>query len=199
MGNLFSQEEESEIHRIQTSGVASRSNVDQVNSRDDQSGLYSLVKLKGGGMLVEGLRKAQTDGTTDAMDDFRRLLRQKLAPFLRNGREGYEVSIRDLVRKRRVYRESKEKGNKKKQRYVKKNSVFPEVVIETGHVPESQTRRVWWDTDKRGAVGETALHLCLLNNSSLYKDLAREMIAECPGLVNDIYLGDLYYGRYCDM
>jgi hypothetical protein len=196
MGDIFSHQEREESNRAQTSGVASRSNVAQANSREDPSSLYYLVKLKGGGLLIEELKKAQEVGTPEAMGNFRTLVRQKLAPFLKNGKEGFEVPVRDLVNRRYACREHKRR-RKSKQRFWKYNSVYPEVVAETGGTTEVPTRfrRVWWDIDKRGAVGETALHLCLLNNSSLYKDLAIEIIRELPGLVNDIYLGDLYYGE----
>lgn len=192
MGDTFSQQEGDDNHRPQTSGVASRGNVEQVNSHEDPSSLYYLVKLKGGGLLVEEFRKAQETGTNEAMNHFRSFMRQKLGPFLKNGNEGYEVLIKTLVNRRQACSESK--GQDKKKRYGRKNSVFPAGVMETGHKTEPRTRRVWWDINKRGAVGETALHLCLLNNTSLYKDLAREIVREYPELVNDIYLGDLYYG-----
>ena len=193
MGDVFSHQEREESNGTQTSGVASRSNVAQANSHEDPSSLYYLVKLKGGGLLIEELKRAQEVGTPEAMDDFRTIVRQKLTPFLKNGREGCEVPIHDLVKRRYACREHKRR-EKNKRRFRIKNSVYPEVVAETGGTTEVRTRRVWWDIDKRGAVGETALHLCLLNNSSLYKDLAIEIIHEFPGLVNDIYLGDLYYG-----
>ena len=59
---------------------------------------------------------------------------------------------------------------------------------------ENSTRNCCWKIDKRGACGETPLHLCLLVGSTLHKDLAKRLIKLFPELVNDIYLSDEYYG-----
>lgn len=48
---------------------------------------------------------------------------------------------------------------------------------------------------ERGAVGETILHLCLLNATSLHADLAKRLLRFYPKLINDIYMCDEYYGE----
>lgn len=48
---------------------------------------------------------------------------------------------------------------------------------------------------ERGAVGETILHLCLLNATSLLADLAKRLLRFYPKLINDIYMSDEYYGK----
>lgn len=48
---------------------------------------------------------------------------------------------------------------------------------------------------ERGAVGETILHLCLLNVSSLLADLAKRLLRFYPKLINDVYMSDEYYGK----
>ena len=55
-------------------------------------------------------------------------------------------------------------------------------------------RDVCWDLKQRGAVGETILHLCLLNATSLHADLAKRLLRFYPKLINDIYMCDEYYG-----
>ncbi|XP_006825516.1 transient receptor potential cation channel subfamily V member 5-like [Saccoglossus kowalevskii] len=54
-----------------------------------------------------------------------------------------------------------------------------------------------WSLFKRGGVGETALHLCYLNNTHVHKDIATCMLELCPKLVLDIYEGKEYYGESC--
>jgi hypothetical protein len=49
--------------------------------------------------------------------------------------------------------------------------------------------------DKIGAVGETALHLCLLNATSTHADLAKRLLKIFPNLIKDIYLSEEYYGK----
>jgi hypothetical protein len=54
---------------------------------------------------------------------------------------------------------------------------------------------VCWDLKERGAVGETCLHLCLLNATSIHADLAKRLLKFYPKLINDIYMCDEYYGN----
>lgn len=56
-------------------------------------------------------------------------------------------------------------------------------------------REVCWDLKERGAVGETILHLCLLNATSIHADLAKRLLKFYPKLINDIYISDEYYGN----
>ena len=57
-------------------------------------------------------------------------------------------------------------------------------------------RHVCWDIDERGSVGETILHLCLLNATSTHADLAKRLVRLFPNLINDIYHSEEYYGKY---
>lgn len=56
-------------------------------------------------------------------------------------------------------------------------------------------RHTCWMLKERGAVGETILHLCLLNATSLHADIAKRLLRFYPKLINDIYIGDEYYGK----
>lgn len=67
-------------------------------------------------------------------------------------------------------------------------------VIDKDENKVSFVKRVCWDIEKRGAVGETPLHICLLVATRLHLDLARRLVKLFPKLVNDICLGDEYYG-----
>ena len=59
----------------------------------------------------------------------------------------------------------------------------------------SMFREVCWDVDLRGAVGESCLHLCLLNATPVHAELAKRLIRFYPKLINDIYMSDDYYGE----
>lgn len=52
-----------------------------------------------------------------------------------------------------------------------------------------------WNIKERGAVGETILHLCLLNATALHADLAKRLLRYYPKLINDIYMCDEYWGE----
>lgn len=56
-------------------------------------------------------------------------------------------------------------------------------------------RHVCWKIKDRGAVGETIMHLCLLNATSLHADIAKRLLRFYPKLINDIYISDEYYGK----
>lgn len=56
-------------------------------------------------------------------------------------------------------------------------------------------RHTCWKLKERGAVGETILHLCLLNATSLHADIAKRLLRFYPKLINDIYISDEYYGE----
>ena len=47
----------------------------------------------------------------------------------------------------------------------------------------------------RGAVGETAFHVCFLMGTAIHLHLAKRMLKFYPLLLNDIYLSDEYYGE----
>lgn len=44
-------------------------------------------------------------------------------------------------------------------------------------------------------MGETILHLCFLNATSLHADLAKRLLRFYPNLINDVYMSDEYYGE----
>lgn len=66
--------------------------------------------------------------------------------------------------------------------------------------PENQhliieDHEVCWDLQKRGAVGETALHLCYLIDSEVHLEVAKVLLQMFPKLALDIYEGLEYYGE----
>jgi len=74
--------------------------------------------------------------------------------------------------------------------------LIPQILFENFSLAgEVQYREVCWDLKERGTVGETALHLCLLNATSIHADLAKRLLHFYPKLVNDIYMIDEYYGE----
>jgi len=52
-----------------------------------------------------------------------------------------------------------------------------------------------WLSTERGTVGESILHLCLLNSSAIHANLAKRLLHYFPKLINDIYLSEEYYGK----
>ena len=63
----------------------------------------------------------------------------------------------------------------------------------------STTKHVYWDINKRAAVGENILHLCFLNATRVHYEIAKIIIKKYPPLVNDIYISDEFYGKQRSM
>ena len=53
-----------------------------------------------------------------------------------------------------------------------------------------------FNIDQRGAVGETLLHLCLLNDTYKHNELAKRLLLYFPLMVNDFYLSEEFYGLF---
>ena len=62
----------------------------------------------------------------------------------------------------------------------------------------SPYKKICWKMDEAGALGESALHVCLLNGTSIHLDLAKRLLRNYPALINDIYLSDEFYGKRFD-
>lgn len=58
-----------------------------------------------------------------------------------------------------------------------------------------ETKRVCWDLDLRGGVGEHILHICFLSSSPVHTALAKRLLRHFPRLIDDLYMGDEYYGE----
>ena len=53
------------------------------------------------------------------------------------------------------------------------------------------TKLICWKIEKTGPVGESLIHMCMLN---AYHGLAKRVLMHFPKLVNDFYMSETYYG-----
>lgn len=159
--------------------------------------IYKLINLKGGGMLVDMMKRACQNKQFAELDH---AIKTKVEPFLYNKGAGRYIPIATIV----LFR------NKERARH----KLLPELrllenpdddfdinqhlrdVSEVEHARNpAGYREVCWDLNERGAVGESILHLCLLSASQLHGDLAKRLLRFYPKLINDIYMADEYYGE----
>ncbi|XP_032513421.2 transient receptor potential cation channel subfamily V member 5 [Danaus plexippus] len=159
--------------------------------------LYKLIDVKGGGLLVDMMKRAVQNKQYAEIDH---AIKTKVEPFLYNKGKGRHIPISHLVLLR-----NKERGRHKllpplrgmenpdEEFDVEKD--WPVVTQEEYEANPSAYRELCWDLKERGAVGETILHLCLLNATSLLADLAKRLLRFYPKLINDIYMSDEYYGE----
>ncbi|XP_049822636.1 transient receptor potential cation channel subfamily V member 2 [Aethina tumida] len=158
--------------------------------------IYKLADLKGGGLLVELMKRATQNKQFAEIDH---AIKTKVEHFLYNKGAGRYIPISELVLLR-----NKERAKHKLLPPLKAmenpddyeiDDEGPEVTEEEYQKNPHLYRHVCWKLKERGAVGETILHLCLLNATSLHADIAKRLLRFYPKLINDIYISDEYYGE----
>ncbi|XP_063424239.1 transient receptor potential cation channel subfamily V member 5-like isoform X6 [Mytilus trossulus] len=165
--------------------------------------LYNLVDLKGGGELVELMKRARWTKNFKEIDD-------KIAEvknFLYDEGRGKKIPIVDLVMMRSQERDSRKPKIGKDKRLKERDLAlidmnFPDAEANyfrnkpaDTNLPDRKYRVECWDINQRGTVGENILHMCVLLSTAIHADLAKRLIKAYPKLLNDIYLKDEYYGE----
>ncbi|XP_047523525.1 transient receptor potential cation channel subfamily V member 5 [Pieris napi] len=159
--------------------------------------LYKLIDLKGGGLLVDMMKRAVQNKQYAEIDH---AIKTKVEPFLYNRGKGRYIPIAHLVLLRNKERARHKllpplRGMENPDEEFDIDKDWPHVTQEEYDANPSGFRELCWDLKERGAVGETILHLCLLNATSLLADLAKRLLRFYPKMINDIYMSDEYYGE----
>ncbi|XP_050673208.1 transient receptor potential cation channel subfamily V member 5 isoform X2 [Leptidea sinapis] len=159
--------------------------------------LYKLIDLKGGGLLVDMMKRAVQNKQYAEIDH---AIKTKVEPFLYNKGKGRFIPISHLVLLRNKERPRHKllpplRGMENPDEEFDVEKDWPAVTQEEYDANPSAYRELCWDLKERGAVGETIMHLCLLNATSLLADLAKRLLRFYPKLINDIYMSDEYYGE----
>ncbi|XP_072935442.1 transient receptor potential cation channel subfamily V member 5-like [Epargyreus clarus] len=159
--------------------------------------LYKLIDLKGGGLLVDMMKRAVQSKQYAEIDH---AIKTKVEPFLYNKGKGRYIPISHLVLLRNKERPRHKllpplRGMENPDEEFDIDKDWPAVSQEEYDANPLGYRELCWDLKERGAVGETILHLCLLNATSLLADLAKRLLRFYPKLINDIYMSDEYYGE----
>ncbi|CAL7934732.1 unnamed protein product [Xylocopa violacea] len=158
--------------------------------------LYKLVDLKGGGLLVDMMKRATQTKQYAELDH---ALRTKVEPYLYNKGKGKWIPIEKLVLLRNKDRPKHKmlpslKAMENPADYDIDKDIGEEEADET-KIDKSKYRLVCWSLSERGAVGETILHLCMLHATAIHIDLAKRLLRFYPKLINDVYISDEYYGE----
>ncbi|XP_052789799.1 transient receptor potential cation channel subfamily V member 6-like isoform X9 [Mya arenaria] len=169
-----------------------------VKKQGEARNLYQLVNLKGGGELVEIAKKA---GWTKNYSELDAKILTEVPKFLYNNGDGKKVPIVDIIMMRNKERQKTAiKMGKEKQKMANELAKIDMNLTDAeGNYlhskPDRKYKEVCWKIEERGTVGETILHLCLLNSSIIHANLAKRLLLHFPKLINDIYLGEEYYGE----
>ncbi|CAG9782810.1 unnamed protein product [Diatraea saccharalis] len=159
--------------------------------------LYKFIDIKGCGLLVDMMKRAVQNKQYAEIDH---AIKTKVEPFLYNKGKGRYIPISHLVLLRNKERPRHKllpplRGMENPDEEFDVEKDWPVVTQEEYDANPSAYRELCWDLKERGAVGETILHLCLLNATSLLADLAKRLLRFYPKLINDIYMSDEYYGE----
>ncbi|XP_014234075.1 transient receptor potential cation channel subfamily V member 5 [Trichogramma pretiosum] len=167
--------------------------------------LYKLVDLKGGGLLVDMMKRASQTKQYAELDH---AIRTKVEPYLYNKGKGKWIPICKIVLMRNKERARHKllpelRNMEKPEDKIATNIIFPKIYVikiynnrRVNYTSDkSKYRLVCWRLNQRGAVGETILHLCMLHATAIHADLAKRLLRFYPKLINDIYMDDEYYGE----
>lgn len=172
----------------------------QVDSDDNnQKPIYQLVNVKdGGGKLIDILKSSArissssftvNESSSDLPASFNAKhpdnaidmqIHNLVEPLLYNKGEGKLVPLRKIWQARFNQLDEKEEDD-----------------LNNGFVGSDclDCREVCWKLEERGAVGETALHICFLLSTPTHMILAKKLLSMFPKLINDIYTCDRYFGE----
>ncbi|XP_033305073.1 transient receptor potential cation channel subfamily V member 5 isoform X3 [Bombus bifarius] len=159
--------------------------------------LYKLVDMKGGGLLVNMMKRATQTKQYAELDH---ALRTKVEPYLYNKGRGKWIPIEKLVLLRNKDRPKHKmlpplRSMENPADYDIDKDMQNEDELDETKIDKSKYRLVCWSLGERGAVGETILHLCMLHSTAIHIDLAKRLLRFYPKLINDVYISDEYYGE----
>ncbi|XP_076239493.1 transient receptor potential cation channel subfamily V member nanchung [Calliopsis andreniformis] len=159
--------------------------------------MYKLVDLKGGGLLVDMMKRATQTKQYAELDH---ALRTKVEPYLYNKGKGKWIPIEKLVLLRNKDRPKYKmlpplRAMENPADYDIDKDMDNEEEVNVTKIDKNKYRLVCWSLSQRGAVGETILHLCMLHATAIHIDLAKRLLRFYPKLINDIYISDEYYGE----
>ncbi|XP_072026182.1 transient receptor potential cation channel subfamily V member 6-like [Amphiura filiformis] len=158
------------------------------NEAANQIPMYRLVYLSGIGLLVMKYHNRASD------TDFEDSLRRGVQHFLYDEGRGKVIEEWDYIQ----YRKNMTQDASKKEMYddMSKQELIAEFHdYQKDSINQFIPHKAGWDIDQRGAVGETILHLCYLNNTDAHRHIAKHLLKLYPSLVYDIYEGADYYGE----
>ena len=181
----------------------------QQNEQHKKNEVYKLVNFSGGGSLIEEYDKGKTEEEKKLR--VQQYFEEFVAPdCLHETAEAVTVEDYENWRKRQSHVATKLMRRKERQamqRSVRTTTAiqvdaekdFDRISIATldSVVKPYQEHKVKWKLDRRGAIGETPVHLLFLNGSDKHIDIAEALFESFPELAMDLYEGYEYYGESC--
>jgi len=139
--------------------------------------LYSFVDLKG----LEGNTEFVQVWKESGKPGFMRKLQNEeiLQPYLYERGNGKEITAEEVI----AWQNKRESQSDSQG------------VVECHDALDDTPRKACWALDHRGELGETALHLCFLNNNPQMTEMARALLEVYPTMAMDQYESHEFYGE----
>lgn len=150
------------------------------NAEIEENALYKYLNNQNGGKLID----CYTEAGEEAVE---KMLSSEIEPFLYNGGKGKVLTKLEFVQWR-----NRSSAKRKGQTLIDTRSE-EEVLNEFKDTFEPHL--ACWDINKRGVLGETALHICCLHDTPIHFEIAKILVRLYPKMVLDIYEGVEYYGQ----
>jgi len=181
----------------------------QQNERMKDNDVYKMVNFSGGGLLIEEFDKVGKNASDeDRKRHIQEYFEREVLPVYLN-EECQEITVdkyREWHKQQNVL--AKHLMNQKLNDGTADNLAFDHEEHVDGMdnlsvcsldsvVKPFRNHSVKWKLEKRGAVGETPLHLLILNNSEKHTKIASAILEQHPELALDLYEGFEYYGESC--
>nr|XP_026696440.1 transient receptor potential cation channel subfamily V member 5 isoform X1 [Ciona intestinalis] len=172
------------------------------NELVERNPIYKMVDFSGGGSLLEEYKeKAKDEPDDEKINRIKEYFETKIKPEYLLG--GCEVITEKVYQdwhnrqshRNKLYLEAKEKDTDIEITHYEADKLS--IASLATVIKPFNEHMVAWKLDKRGAVGETPMHLLFLNNTENHTNIARVLLEQCPELAKDIYEGEYYYGESC--
>ena len=123
----------------------------EITIADKQDSFYHLVDLKGEGILVALANEARHTQNYSELD---KIIKCKIGPFLYEEGNGKQLPVSEMIRYRSRSRPTCQISRSRTEQH--------ETESEGNGRELEKMKFTCWHLNKRGLVGETGLHVCLL-------------------------------------
>ncbi|CEF69866.1 Nanchung [Strongyloides ratti] len=181
-----------------------------INNDNKEKKIYSLADMYGKGELISWMKYAANTGDHSFINE---CIESKVSDFMYNNGKGKVMAISELVKIRNQERNAmlgafRKKKNKGKSGPNILNDFNQEGGQNQGDLKKAlklldggkggkgdhKYREIVWKLDERGTMGENLLGTCLMQGSPIHMNIAIKLVQQYPGLVNDIFISEDYYG-----
>lgn len=160
----------------------------QQNKEQQENALFQLVDFTPhGGQLVRAFTEHGTAGVVQ-------VAHEHMSNFLyHSGMHNGRVTRLDYARW--LARKQDKLSGTHEYDHLSDAELLARYAPEEGKFMQLGEHDACWELSKRGPVGETALHLCFLNDTPVHREIAWTLLDIYPSLALDIYEGAEYYGE----